>query len=150
MNSTTRTFAVLMAGLILGIGIAIGHGVLAEKENTSYTPLPLNELRSLTEIFGRIKQDYVEPVSDKTLLDNAIRGMLAGLDPHSSYLDAESFQDLQVGTTGEFGGLGIEVGMEDGFVKVIAPIDDTPAQRAGVQAGDLIIRLDTKPVKGLT
>jgi len=150
MNSTTRTFAVLLVGLTLGIGIAIGHGVLAEKENTSYTPLPLNELRSLTEIFGRIKQDYVEPVSDKTLLDNAIRGMLAGLDPHSSYLDAESFQDLQVGTTGEFGGLGIEVGMEDGFVKVIAPIDDTPAQRAGVQAGDLVIRLDTKPVKGLT
>ncbi len=150
MNSTTRTLTVLMVGLTLGLGIAIGHGVLAEKENANYTPLPLNELRTLTEIFGRIKQDYVEPVSDKTLLDNAIRGMLAGLDPHSSYLDAESFKDLQVGTTGEFGGLGIEVGMEDGFVKVIAPIDDTPAKRAGVQAGDLIIRLDSKPVKGLT
>lgn len=150
MNSTLRTTMVLTIGLLLGVTLAIGHGVLAEKEGQDYTPIPLNELRSLTEVFGRIKQDFVEPVSDKTLLENAIRGMLSGLDPHSSYLDAEGYKDLQVGTTGEFGGLGIEVGMEDGFVKVISPIDDTPAQRAGVQAGDLIIRLDTKPVKGMT
>jgi carboxyl-terminal processing protease len=124
--------------------------VFAKKDDTDFSSLPLNELRSLTEVFGRIKQDYVEQVSDKDLLDNAIRGMLAGLDPHSSYLDAEGYKELQVGTSGEFGGLGIEVGMEDGFVKVIAPIDDTPAERAGVKAGDLIIRLDSKPVKGLT
>lgn len=150
MNSTTRTSLVLIMGLLLGITLTIGHGVLAEKDDNNYSNLPLNELRSLTEVFGKIKQDYVEPVSDKELLDNAIRGMLAGLDPHSSYLDAEGYKDLQVGTSGEFGGLGIEVGMEDGFVKVIAPIDDTPAQRAGIQAGDLIIRLDSKPVKGLT
>ena len=150
MNSTLRTFTVLTIGLTLGVSLAIGHGVLAEKEEASYTPIPLNELRSLTEVFGRIKQDFVEPVTDKTLLENAIRGMLSGLDPHSTYLDAEGYKDLQVGTTGEFGGLGIEVGMEDGFVKVISPIDDTPAQRAGIQAGDLIIRLDSKPVKGMT
>ncbi len=149
MNSTLRTFMVLTIGLTLGVSLAIGHGVWAEKEE-AYTPIPLNELRSLTEVFGRIKQDFVEPVSDKTLLENAIRGMLSGLDPHSTYLDAEGYKDLQVGTTGEFGGLGIEVGMEDGFVKVISPIDDTPAQRAGIQAGDLIIRLDSKPVKGMT
>jgi len=142
---------VLSIGLLLGVSLAIGHGVLAEKkEDASYTAIPLNELRSLTEVFGRIKQDFVEPVTDKTLLENAIRGMLSGLDPHSSYLDAEDYKELQVGTTGEFGGLGIEVGMEDGFVKVISPIDDTPAQRAGIQAGDLIIRLDSKPVKGMT
>jgi carboxyl-terminal processing protease len=98
----------------------------------------------------RIKQSYVENMDDKKLLENAIRGMLSGLDPHSAYLDTDSFKDLQVGTSGEFGGLGIEVGMEDGFVKVIAPIDDTPAQRAGIQSGDLIIRLDDKPVKGMT
>lgn len=110
----------------------------------------MEELRAFTEVFARIKNDYVEPVDDKVLLENAIRGMLSGLDPHSSYLDTDEFKDLQVGTTGEFGGLGIEVGMEDGFVKVIAPIDDTPAQRAGIQAGDLIIRLDEKPVKGMT
>jgi carboxyl-terminal processing protease len=150
MNSTLRTIMVLTIGLTLGVSLAIGHGVWAEKEEEAYTPIPLNELRSLTEVFGRIKQDFVEPVSDKTLLENAIRGMLSGLDPHSTYLDAEGYKDLQVGTTGEFGGLGIEVGMEDGFVKVISPIDDTPAQRAGIQAGDLIIRLDSKPVKGMT
>jgi carboxyl-terminal processing protease len=149
MNSTLRTIMVLTIGLTLGVTLAIGQGVWAEKEE-AYTPIPLNELRSLTEVFGRIKQDFVEPVSDKTLLENAIRGMLSGLDPHSTYLDAEGYKDLQVGTTGEFGGLGIEVGMEDGFVKVISPIDDTPAQRAGIQAGDLIIRLDSKPVKGMT
>ncbi|NOZ52808.1 MAG: S41 family peptidase [Gammaproteobacteria bacterium] len=150
MNSTARTFMVLSIGLLLGVSLAIGQGVLAEKEKAAYTPIPLSELRSLTEVFGRIKQDFVEPVTDKTLLENAIRGMLSGLDPHSAYLDAEGYKDLQVGTTGEFGGLGIEVGMEDGFVKVISPIDETPAQQAGIQAGDLIIRLDSKPVKGMT
>ncbi|MCG7955589.1 MAG: S41 family peptidase, partial [Candidatus Thiodiazotropha endolucinida] len=99
---------------------------------------------------GRIKANYVEPVEDEVLLENAIRGMVSGLDPHSNYLDAEDYKDLQVGTKGEFGGLGIEVGMEDGFVKVIAPIDDTPAARAGVRSGDLIVRLDETPVKGMS
>ena len=150
MKSQSRTLLVLTIGLLLGVSLAIGHGVLAEKEEATAAPLPLEELRGFTEVFARIKKDYVEPVSDKTLLENAIRGMLSGLDPHSAYLDAESYSELQVGTTGEFGGLGIEVGMEDGFVKVIAPIDDTPAQRAGVKAGDLIIRLDEQPVKGMT
>ncbi|HFE32809.1 MAG TPA: S41 family peptidase, partial [Gammaproteobacteria bacterium] len=152
MKSNTRTLLVLFIGLTLGVMLAIGQGVLAEKEKAQHgaAPLPLNELRTFTEVFARIKKDYVEPVSDKELLENAIRGMLSGLDPHSSYLDPDSFKDLQVGTTGEFGGLGIEVGMEDGFVKVISPIDDTPAQRAGVKAGDLVIRLDEKPVKGMT
>jgi carboxyl-terminal processing protease len=112
--------------------------------------LPMQDLRAFAEIFGRIKQDYVEPVDDHDLLEYAIRGMLSGLDPHSSYLNEEEFRELQVGTSGEFGGLGIEVGMEDGFVKVIAPIDDTPAQRAGIQAGDVIVRLDDRPVKGMS
>jgi carboxyl-terminal processing protease len=113
------------------------------------TPLPLNELRTFADIFEKIKTDYVEEVKDKDLLENAVRGMLSGLDPHSSYLDADAFQDLQEGTTGEFGGLGLEVGMDDGFIKVIAPIDDTPAQRGGIKPGDMIIRLDETPVKGL-
>jgi carboxyl-terminal processing protease len=151
MKSNTRTLLVLILGLVLGVTLAIGHGVLAEKKETNPTgALPLDELRTFTEVFGRIKKDYVEPVSDKELLENAIRGMISGLDPHSSYLDAEDYKELQIGTTGQFGGLGIEVGMEDGFVKVIAPIDGTPAQSAGVKAGDLIIRLDEKPVKGMT
>jgi carboxyl-terminal processing protease len=111
--------------------------------------LPLKDLRIFAEVFGRIKSDYVESVDDRKLLSSAIRGMLGGLDPHSSYLDPEEYRELQVGTTGEFGGLGIEVGMEDGLVKVIAPIDDTPAQRAGMQAGDLIVRIDGKPIKGM-
>ncbi|WP_139052827.1 S41 family peptidase [Thiocapsa marina] len=112
--------------------------------------LPLRDLRTFAEVFGRIKEEYVEGVEDKSLLEGAIRGMLAGLDPHSAYLDNDEFQELQVGTRGEFGGLGIEVGMEDGFVKVIAPIDDTPAQRAGLQSGDTIVRIDQKPVKGMS
>jgi carboxyl-terminal processing protease len=111
--------------------------------------LPLEELRAFAEIFERIRTSYVEPVDDKTLLENAIHGMLGGLDPHSSYLGEEDFEDLRANTSGKFGGLGIEVGMEDGFIKVVSPIDDTPAQQAGVLAGDLIIKLDDTPVKGL-
>ncbi len=111
--------------------------------------LPLNELRMFTDVFSHIRTSYVKDVDDKTLLENAIKGMLAGLDPHSTYLDSSSFSDLQVNTTGEFGGLGIEVGMENGFVKVVTPIDDTPAKKAGVEAGDLIIKIDDKPVKGM-
>ena len=102
------------------------------------------------EVFGAIKANYVEPVEDKKLITEAINGMLTGLDPHSAYLDQEAFKELQVGTQGEFGGLGIEVGMEDGFVKVVSPIEDTPAFRAGIKPGDLIIKLDDTPVKGMT
>jgi C-terminal processing protease CtpA/Prc len=148
--------ALLLAALLL-LGPLPG---VAQQPNPETTPqaqevparpdLPLRQLRLFTEVFGRIKQDYVVDVSDDELLNYAIQGMLAGLDPHSSFLDAESFKEIRIGTTGQFGGLGIEVGMEDGFIKVIAPIDDTPAKAAGVQAGDLIIRLDDTPVKGLS
>jgi len=100
-------------------------------------------------VFGAIKANYVEPVEDKKLMEEAISGMLAGLDPHSAYLDGEAFRDLQIGTQGEFGGLGIEVGAEDGAIKVIAPIDDTPAARAGIRAGDLIIKIDDKFTRGM-
>ena len=124
---------------------------VTDNNSTSAQELPLDELRTFTEVFAKVKNDYVEGVSDRDLLESAIRGMLAGLDPHSSYLDRDAFMELQEGTTGEFGGLGIEVGVEDdGFIKVIAPIDDTPAERAGIEAGDLIIRLDDTPVKGMS
>ncbi|TBU87433.1 S41 family peptidase [Phytopseudomonas dryadis] len=116
----------------------------------SVPPLPLDELRTFAEVMDRIKAAYVEPVSDKTLLENAIKGMLSNLDPHSAYLDPQAFLELQESTSGEFGGLGIEVGMEDGFVKVVSPIDDTPASRAGIQPGDLIVKIDGKPTKGLS
>lgn len=135
--------------LILGISVgAMGLSVAARNDQAGV--LPLKDLQTFTEVFSRVKDAYVEPVADQELLENAIRGMLSELDPHSAYLDLEAFKDLQVNTTGEFGGLGIEVGMEDGYVKVITPIDDTPAQKAGVEAGDLIIKLDDKQVKGLT
>jgi carboxyl-terminal processing protease len=143
------------AGLLLAMGLivtgyAFAQSDEAKPEAVKSEPLPLEELRTFADIFGRIKANYVEPVKDDVLLENAIRGMVSGLDPHSNYLDKDDYKDLQVGTKGEFGGLGIEVGMEDGFVKVISPIDDTPAQRAGVRSGDLIVRLDDTPVKGLT
>jgi carboxyl-terminal processing protease len=138
---------VLAFGALLGASLTLGEGVLAGKNETE--TLPLEDLRTFTEIFAKIKNDYVEPIEDKALLENAIRGMLAGLDPHSAYLVPDDYKELQAGTSGEFGGLGIEVGMEDGFVKVISPIDDTPADRAGVKAGDLVIRLDDTPVKGM-
>jgi carboxyl-terminal processing protease len=146
--------------LILGLGFSLGvfmatcGSVFADKEVSppanEALALPYEELRAFSEIFGRIKTDYVEPVSDKKLLQDAIRGMLVGLDPHSAYLDNEEYKELQEGTSGEFGGLGIEVTMENGFVKVVSPIDDTPAQRAGIKAGDLIVKLDEKPVKGMS
>ncbi|MBA1148949.1 S41 family peptidase [Ectothiorhodospiraceae bacterium WFHF3C12] len=144
-----RSLYTLFAGVVLGFFVAIGHDVLAEKQAPD-SALPLEDLRTFTEVFSRIKRDYVEDVDDQTLLRSAIRGMLSGLDPHSAYLDPKEYKDLQAGTSGEFGGLGIEVGMENGFVKVIAPIDDTPASRAGIQAGDLIVRIDGKPVKGMS
>jgi carboxyl-terminal processing protease len=147
MKSLFRSMPVLAFGALLGASLTLGEGVLAGKNETE--TLPLEDLRTFTEIFAKIKNDYVEPIEDKTLLENAIRGMLAGLDPHSAYLVPDDYKELQAGTSGEFGGLGIEVGMEDGFVKVISPIDDTPAYRAGVKAGDLVIRLDDTPVKGM-
>ncbi|MFG5863887.1 S41 family peptidase [Metapseudomonas sp. CR1201] len=113
-------------------------------------PLPLDELRTFAEVLDRIKSAYVEPVDDKTLLENAIKGMLSNLDPHSAYLEPEDFQELQESTSGEFGGLGIEVGAEDGFIKVVSPIDDTPASRAGIQPGDLIVKIDGQPTKGIS
>ncbi|MDH5377113.1 MAG: S41 family peptidase [Gammaproteobacteria bacterium] len=151
MKDKTRNILVLLIGIVLGVSLALGQGVWAKKDGAATMDgIPVKELRIFTDVFNKIKNDYVEPVDDSTLLQNAIRGMLTGLDPHSTYLDPEGYKELQVGTTGEFGGLGIEVGMEDGFVKVISPIDDTPAQRAGVKSGDLVIRLDDTPVKGLT
>ncbi len=148
MKSLTRSITYLLLGGAIGVSLAIGQGVFAERNGTG--TLPLDDLRTFTEVFARIKNDYVEPIEDTALLENAIRGMLSGLDPHSAYLVPDDYQELQAGTSGEFGGLGIEVGMEDGFVKVIAPIDDTPAQQAGVEAGDLVIRLDDTPVKGMS
>ena len=138
----------ICAGILGGILISLQFSAMAEKETP--TSLPIEELRTFAGVFNAIKQGYVEPVDDKKLITYAISGMLSNLDPHSTYLDADAYKDLQVGTQGEFGGLGIEVGMEDGLVKVVSPIEDTPADRAGVKSGDLIFKIDDTLVKGLT
>jgi len=148
MRQKAKTILVGLAGLLAGAALTVNLSAIADKE--AETALPIEELRAFTDVFARIKNDYVEPVEDKKLITEAINGMLTGLDPHSAYLDVDAFKDLQVGTQGEFGGLGIEVGMEDGFVKVVSPIEDTPAFKAGVKPGDLIIKLDDTPVKGMT
>ncbi len=121
-----------------------------EDTETGKAPLPLEELRTFAEVMDRVKAAYVEPIDDKTLLENAIKGMLSNLDPHSAYLEPEAFAELQESTSGEFGGLGVEIGQEDGFLKVISPIDDSPAAAAGIQAGDFIIKIDGQPTKGLS
>jgi len=147
MTGKLKHIGLIGIGAVLGASLTLNYSAIANREPE---PLPFEDLRAFTEVFGKIKSDYVEPVEDKKLITEAINGMLSGLDPHSSYLDSEAYKELQVGTHGEFGGLGIEVGMEDGFVKVISPIEDTPAFRAGIKSGDLIIKLDETPVKGMT
>jgi carboxyl-terminal processing protease len=148
MHTKLRSIGLMLVGAVAGVLISLNFQAIADRATRS--PLPIEELRAFTEVFGAIKTNYVEPVEDKRLITEAINGMLTGLDPHSAYLDAEAFKELQVGTQGQFGGLGIEVGMEDGFVKVISPIEDTPAYRAGIKPNDLIIKLDETPVKGMT
>lgn len=154
-NLFLRYALILLLGIFVGVGITLERAVQADRtsataESETGGPLPIEELRTFTEVFSRIKTDYVEPVSDKKLIDDAIQGMLSGLDPHSAFMDPEEFKEMRVGTEGEFGGLGIEVTMEDGLVKVVSPIDGSPAARAGIKPGDLIIQLDQKAVKGMS
>jgi carboxyl-terminal processing protease len=148
MQSKLRSIGLIFLGAVAGILVSLNFQAVAQRGG--HTSLPVEEMRAFTEVFGAIKSNYVEPVEDRKLLTEAINGMLAGLDPHSAYLDAEAYKELQVGTQGRFGGLGIEVGMEDGFVKVVSPIEDTPAFRAGIKPGDLIVKLDETPVKGMS
>jgi carboxyl-terminal processing protease len=151
MLNKLRQSTLLLVGILLGLSLAIGHSVYALKDNqTESLDIPFESLQAFTDVFSRVKSDYVEGVDDKKLIEDAIRGMLSGLDPHSAFMNTAEFNELKVGTTGQFGGLGIEVSMENGFVKVISPIDDTPASRAGLKPSDLIIQLDEAPVKGMT
>ncbi len=149
-NFATKTGLILI-GIITGILVSLNFSAVADKRtDNALQSLPIEELRAFSQVFGRIKSDYVEPVEDKKLITEAINGMLIGLDPHSAFLDAEDYKELQIGTQGEFGGLGIQVSMEDGLVKVISPIEDTPAFFAGVKTGDLIVKIDDTAVKGMT
>jgi len=151
MSNVIKKAGLILIGAIAGIMLSLNFSAIAKKDNIeAIHPLPIEELRTFAQVFGRIKSDYVESVEDKKLITEAINGMLVGLDPHSSYLDKDDYKELQIGTQGEFGGLGIQVTMEDGVVKVISPIEDTPAFRAGIRTGDLIVKLDDTIVKGMT
>lgn len=144
-----RTLSVVYA-LTLMLPLTAFTADEASTENTTTKKIPLEDVQRFSNAIGEIKKYYVKPVDDKELFDNAIRGMLSGLDPHSSYLDEDEFKDLQTSTSGEFGGLGIEVTMEDGVVKVITPLVDTPAFKAGIKSGDYIVKLGKESVQGLT
>jgi carboxyl-terminal processing protease len=147
MRRSIKSIALVCSGLIAGVALTLQLSATAQQGSSS---LPLDELRNLSNVFGQIKRDYVEPVEDKLLLTDAIKGMVSGLDPHSSYLDKKDFKEMQEHTQGKFAGLGIEITSEDGIVKILNPIEDTPAAKAGLLSGDLITRLDDKPVRGMT
>src|SRR3954451_11025593 len=134
-------------GAVLGLLLSLNFSAVANKE--SKLPIPYEDLQLFSAVFGRIKSDYVEPVADDKLIKEAINGMVHGLDPHSDFLDADAFRELQVSTQGKFGGLGIEVGVEEGVVRVISPIEDTPAFKAGIKAGDLIVKIDDTATRGM-
>ena len=141
-----KNFALVTVGLIAGVAATIQLSATAQQGAT----LPLDELRTLSNVFAQIKREYVEPIEDKQLLTDAVKGMVSSLDPHSTFLDKKDFAEMQEQTTGKFAGLGIEITSEDGVVKGLNPIEDSPAARAGLQAGDLITRLDDKPVRGMS
>jgi carboxyl-terminal processing protease len=145
-------FSTLIIGQLLTTHALASTEILEDTPafQTQEGKLPLQELRNFTEIFDRIRNAYVEPVDDKTLLQYAIDGMLSNLDPHSDYLLPEDFSELQEHTSGKFGGLGIEVAVEEGLIKVVSPIDDTPAEKAGIKSGDFIVSLDGKPVREMS
>jgi carboxyl-terminal processing protease len=151
-----KNVGLIVLGAGIGIAGSLHYAATAEKADRSAAvvlardlKLPVEDLTLFTQVYERIKNDYVEPVEDKKLLREAINGMLQGLDPHSQFLDADQFKEMQVTSTGEFGGIGIELGSEDGFLKVIAPIEDTPADRAGLKAGDFIVKVDDVSTKGV-
>jgi len=158
MRSKTRSALLIAGGIAIGVMASLSQGSFAQRSSSNYgndaeavSPgLPLDELRTFVEILNRVKQGYVEDISDQDLLENSIRGMLDGLDPHSAYLNAEEFREISISTSGKFGGLGIEVQMQNGFVRVVTPIDDTPASKAGIQSGDLIVRINDTAVKGMS
>ncbi len=147
MSSKWKVSGWIAVGVVAG---ALGAIQLQAIARNSVAQLPLEELQQLAAVFGMVKSDYVEPVDEKKLINDAIAGMVAGLDPHSQYFDKKSFKEFREGTTGKFVGVGIEIGMEDGLVKVISPIEGTPAFRAGLKSGDLITKIDDSVVKGLT
>lgn len=141
--------ALVGMGAAIGVALSLNFSAIAQRQGTMLN-LPIEEVRLLSEVFGRIKADYVEPVDDKKLIQEAINGMLNGLDPHSAFLDKDAYREMQTSTAGRFSGIGIEVGAEDGFVKVISPIDDSPAYKAGIKAGDFVLKVGDVSLRGLS
>lgn len=147
MNNGWKKAGLIGLGTVLGALLTLNFSAVAQRD--ARLPIPYEDLQLLSAVFGKIKSDYVEPVSDDKLIREAINGMVRGLDPHSDFLDADAFKELQVSTQGKFGGLGIEVGVEDGVVRVVSPIEDTPAFRAGIKTGDLIVKIDDTATRGM-
>jgi carboxyl-terminal processing protease len=147
MDNGWKKAGLIGLGTVLGALLTLNFSAVAQRE--AKLPIPYEDLQLLSAVFGKIKSDYVEPVSDEKLIREAINGMVHGLDPHSDFLDANAFKELQVSTQGKFGGLGIEVGIEDGVVRVVSPIEDTPAFRAGIKSGDLIVKIDETATRGM-
>jgi carboxyl-terminal processing protease len=151
MGNKLKNLGLVGIGMVAGVAASVQFSAMAQKGAQAIeAPLPLDELRQLADVYGLIKSDYVEKVADKKLLSDAIAGMVASLDPHSVYLDEKDFAEMRESVQGKFVGVGVEVAMEDGYVKIVSPIEDTPAFRAGIKAGDLITRIDNVPVKGLS
>ena len=146
MSLKTRGILVVVVGTVMGLSLSLGGGRLAERDQPESGELSWQQARLFAEVMQRVKQDYVESIDDSALLESAIRGMVSDLDKHSQYLDAEQYQEIRISTTGSYSGVGLEVSTEDGVVTVVAPIDDTPAERAGILSGDIIITIDSKPV----
>jgi carboxyl-terminal processing protease len=151
MSTRSRTLIALVAGAVFGFSAALTSGALAEKPKDSAqlqssTALPWEEARQFAEVYERIKRDYVDDVDDHALMEKAIRGMVAALDPHSAYLDSDEFEEIRLSTMGSYPGVGIEVAAEDGSVKILRPIDGSPAQKAGLQPGDMIVKIDGEDI----
>ena len=147
MSLKVRTLLVLAAGIAMGLSLSLSRGVLADKEAAASSgTLPWEDAALLAEVLERVRQDYVESVDDHKLMESAIRGMVSALDPHSQFLDPEEYDEIRISTTGAYSGVGIEVTMQDGAVRVVAPIDGTPAAHAGIEAGDTIVSIDDVPV----
>jgi carboxyl-terminal processing protease len=147
MRDGLKKAGLIGVGTVLGVLLSLNFSAVAQRE--ARLPIPYEDLQLLSAVFGKIKSDYVEQVPDDKLIREAINGMVRGLDPHSDFLDADAFKELQVSTQGKFGGLGIEVGVEDGVVRVVSPIEDTPAFRAGIKSGDLIVKIDDTATRGM-
>jgi carboxyl-terminal processing protease len=148
MSLQVRSMLVLIVGAVLGLTISLGGGVLAERNTQQSESLPVEQVRMLAEVLERVRRDYVDVVDDRELIENAIRGMVADLDPHSQFLTPTEYEEIRISTTGNYSGVGLDVSLEGGVVRVISPIDDTPAQRAGILPGDQVITIDDMPVDG--